>query len=130
MKTKWILFIAAIIAVTIFIFITKWNHPPLPIDSISSKEAIQKLNESDQELVELSKDNNINWYIIKNSADVDNKIKQFISNNDWVFKEKDGNGLFFEKNGERLIVNTEMWTKKYVLVKVPSHFSNKNKNFN
>lgn len=125
MKTRWILFIAAIIAVTIFIFITKWNYSPLPIDSISSKEAIQKLNESDQELVELSKDNNINWYIIKNSPDVDNKIKQFISNNGWEFKEKDGNGLFFKKNGERLIVNTEMWTKKYVLVKVHSHFSNK-----
>ncbi|MGE7919726.1 hypothetical protein ACQKM9_12350 [Viridibacillus sp. NPDC093762] len=125
MQKKWILFIAAIIAVTIFIFITKWNYPPLPIDSISSKEAIQKLNESDQEIVELSKDNNINWYIMKNSADVDKKIKQFIGTNGWEFKEKDGNSLFFDKNRQCLIVNTEMWTKKYVLIRVPSTFSKK-----
>ena len=39
----------------------------------------------------------------------------------WSFKDKEGSGLFFEKNSERIIVTTEMWMRKYVLIKVPEH---------
>lgn len=34
-----------------------------------------------------------------------------IGSNGWEFKEKDGAGLFFEKDGERLVATTEMWGK-------------------
>ncbi|PTQ55333.1 MAG: hypothetical protein BSOLF_2436 [Candidatus Carbobacillus altaicus] len=36
--------------------------------------------------------------------------------------KKDGAGLFFEKDGEELIITTQMWTEKYVLVKIQSKF--------
>ncbi|MFZ3590468.1 hypothetical protein ACOI1C_14725 [Bacillus sp. DJP31] len=125
---KILLIAAAIIAVvvTTFFIVNNWMYPDLPIDSITPKEAIQKLNESDQDLVEISKESNRVWYITKNpksgAVEVDENIKKFISSNGWDFKEIDGSGLFFEKNGETLIVVKEMWTKRYVLVKVPSHF--------
>lgn len=45
-----------------------------------------------------------------------------IGSNGWEFKEKDGAGLFFEKDGERLVATTEMWGKHYVLVNVQSKF--------
>lgn len=45
-----------------------------------------------------------------------------IGSKGWEFKEKDGAGLFFEKDGERLLVTTQMWTKKYVLVQVQNKF--------
>lgn len=45
-----------------------------------------------------------------------------IGSKGWKFKEKEGSGLFFEKGDEKLIVTTEMWTGKYVLVKVPENY--------
>ncbi|WP_226087599.1 hypothetical protein [Mesobacillus sp. S13] len=52
----------------------------------------------------------------------DENIKQMIGSSGWEFKEKDGAGLFFEKDGRRLIATTQMWTGKYVLVKIPGDF--------
>ena len=40
----------------IFIFTNKLYFPELPIESVTPKEAIQKLNESNQKLAEISKD--------------------------------------------------------------------------
>ncbi|WP_155591045.1 hypothetical protein [Lysinibacillus cavernae] len=126
MKKLTLLIMAFFTVSTIFIYSNKLYYPSLPIDSISPKEAIQTINASNHDLVELSKDRNATWYITKFSVvgiqQVDDNIKQLIGNNGWEYIEKEGSGLFFEKNGERLIVTTEMWTKQYVLVKVPIQF--------
>jgi len=100
----------------------KLLYPPLPIDSLTPKEAIQKLNASPFDLVVLSNDKNTTWYLTAISArgiqKVDEDIQQMMANEGWAFLEKEGSGLFFEKNGERSIVTTEMWTKQYVLVQI------------
>lgn len=100
----------------------KLLYPPLPIDSLTPKEAIQKLNASPVDLVVLSNDKNTTWYLTAISArgiqKVDEDIQQMMANEGWAFLEKEGSGLFFEKNGERSIVTTEMWTKQYVLVQI------------
>lgn len=46
-------------------------------------------------------------------------IKNMIRGKGWTFVEQEGSGYFFEKDGQKLIVTTEMWTRKYVLAKVP-----------
>ena len=109
---------------SIFISLNKLHYPSLPIESITPKEAIQKLNESNQKLAEISKENEVTWYIIKNTEDVNGNIEHFVSSNGWVLQKIEGNSLFFEKGNEILIVSTEMWTNKYRLVKVPSNFRN------
>ncbi|MEK9197025.1 hypothetical protein [Ureibacillus sp. FSL E2-3493] len=38
----------------------------------------------------------------------------------WTLTDKDGSGLFFEKQGEKLIVTTQKWTSEYVLVDIPA----------
>jgi len=35
-------------------------------------------------------------------------------------KQKDGAGIFFEIQGNRLIVTTQKWTSNYVLVQIPT----------
>lgn len=111
-------------SVIILVFVNKWYYPALPIDALTSKEAIQKLNTSDQKIVEIGTDNGITWYLTKNPEkgmlEVDKTIQQLISRDGWGLKKKEGSGLFFEKNDERLIVSKEMWTSRYVLIKVPS----------
>jgi len=115
-----------IVIVAVFIFVIKSYHPPLPIESLSAKEVIGKLEKSDSKVVEIAIEDDTIWYITRTGNEgistADENIKQMISSNGWEFKEKDGSGLFFEKDGERLIATTQMWSKKYVLIKVQSKF--------
>lgn len=110
----------------VFIVVNKSYYPSLPIDNLSAKEVIEELEHSDNKVVEIAVEGDTIWYITRTDNQgiliADENIKQMIGSNGWEFKEKDGGGLFFEKGGERLIVTTQMWSEKYVLVKVQSKF--------
>lgn len=122
MKSLGLLLAALFVVSAVFIDSNKLLYPPLPIDSLTPKEAIQKLNASSFDLVVLSNDKKATWYLTALSArgiqKVDEDIQQMMANEGWAFLEKEGSGLFFEKNDERSIVTTEMWTKQYVLVQI------------
>ena len=115
-----------ITVIAVFVFINKLYYPSLPIDDISAKQAIEILKESDSKIAEIAVEADSIWYITssenKGISITDENIKQMIGSNGWEFKEKDGAGLFFEKDDKRLIATTQMWTKNYVLVKIPSNF--------
>ncbi|MGE6486863.1 hypothetical protein [Paenisporosarcina sp. NPDC076898] len=116
-----------LVIIAVFVFVNKLYYPSLPIEGISAKEAIEKLKESNSEIVEIALEGNSRWYITskenKGLAIAEENIKQMVESNGWEFKQKDGAGLFFEKEGERLIATTQMWTKNYVLVKIPKNFN-------
>jgi hypothetical protein len=124
-KVRYILGIL-IIAIVVFIFADKFYDPSLPIEDVSANEAIDKLKESNSKITEISVDTDFIWYITssenKGISIADENIKQMVVSYGWEFKEKDGAGLFFEKEGKRLIVTTQMWNGDYVLVKIPSDF--------
>jgi len=117
-------FVIAIICV--FIFVNKLYYASLPIENLSAKEAIEKLKESDSKIAEIAVEGDFIWYITssenKGISIADENIKQMVVSNGWEFKDKDGAGLFFEKDNKSLIATTQMWTKNYVLVKIPSNF--------
>ena len=116
----------AIVIIAVFIFVNKSYYPSLPIEHLSAKEAIEKLKGSESKIAEIAVENDSIWYITssenKGISIADENIKQMIGSNGWEFKEKDGAGLFFEKDGKRLIATTQMWTGNYVLVKIPGNF--------
>lgn len=117
----------AIVIIAVFIFENKLFYPSLPIENLSAKEAIDKLKESESKIAEIAVEDDSIWYITssenKGKSIADENIKQMIGSNGWEFKEKDGAGLFFEKDGRRLIATTQMWTGNYVLVKIPDDFN-------
>ena len=123
-------FILAIVIFTfaVFIFVNNSYYPSLPIDNLSAKEVIKKLKNSDNKVVEIAVEGDTIWFITRTDNQgiliADENIKQMLGSNGWEFKDKDGSGLFFEKDGERLIATAQMWTKKYVLVKVQNKFKN------
>ncbi|MEG0473060.1 MAG: hypothetical protein RR588_12070 [Solibacillus sp.] len=86
---------------------------------------LTKLNDTNQEIVPLTNEHGKQWFIIRGRdiSVADEIIKKMVNQNGWTFKQKDGSGLFFEKQGEQLIVETEMWTGNYVLVEIPAHFN-------
>ncbi|MBT2638591.1 hypothetical protein [Bacillus sp. ISL-39] len=116
----------AIVILAVFIFVNKLYYPSLPIENLSAKEAIDILKESESKIAEIAVEGNSIWYITssenKGISIADENIKQMIGSYGWEFKEKDGAGLFFEKDGRRLIATTQMWTGDYVLVKIPGNF--------
>lgn len=120
--------VGIIIMIGVFIFANKLYYPPLPIENISAKDAIEQLNNSDSKIVKIAEEGDFIWYITRSENEgisiADEKIKQMFTAKGWKFKEKLGSGLVFEKDDENLIPTTQMWTKKYVLVKVPSKFKN------
>ena len=110
-----------VLLVGAFVFYNKLYYPPLPIETISKKEVIGKLSHSDQKIIKLTSEKGKEWYIVneRNQSNVDEIIKEMMNEKDWVFKEKDGSGLFFEKQGEDLIITTQKWTGNYSLVDIP-----------
>ncbi|MCM3742992.1 hypothetical protein M3193_02440 [Sporosarcina luteola] len=48
--------------IAVFILVNKSCCPSLPIDNLSAKEAIEKLKNSDEKIVEIATDDSI-WYI-------------------------------------------------------------------
>lgn len=110
-----------------FVFYNKLYFPQLPIENISKKAVLEKINDSDSKLIKLSNENGHEWYVIneRNTSLADEMIKNMLDQNGWIFEQKDGNGLFFERHGENLIVSTQMWTGDFVLVKIPTNFNEK-----
>ena len=98
-----------IVLVGAFVFYNKLYYPSLRIETISKKEVIKKLNNSDEIIIKLAEEDGKEWYMLneRNQSNVDDIIKDMMNEKDWVFKEKDGSGLFFEKQGEDLIITTE-----------------------
>src|SRR5699024_8754935 len=99
-----------------FVFYNKLYYPTLPIETISKKEVIEKLNKSDEKILKLTSENGKEWYIVneQNQSIVDEIIIDMLSQKEWVFKRKDGSGLFFEKQGEDLIITTQKWTGVFI----------------
>ncbi|KAA0563495.1 hypothetical protein F0342_11785 [Bacillus sp. CH30_1T] len=117
---------SVIVIIGVYIFVNKLYYPSLPIENLSAKEVIDKLKESDSKIAEIAVDGDFIWYITssanKGISIADENIKQMVVSNGWEFKDKNGAGLFFEKDDKSLIATTQMWTKNYVLVKITSNF--------
>ncbi|MEK5187092.1 MULTISPECIES: hypothetical protein [Solibacillus] len=124
MKRLLITFGLIVVLAGAFVFYNKLYYPPLPIETISKKEVIEKLNKSDEKIIKLTSENGKEWYIVneQNQSIVDEIIIDMLSPKEWVFKRKDGSGLFFEKQGEDLIITTQKWTGDYSLVDIPMKF--------
>lgn len=123
---KKILIPIALIVVFIgaFVFYNKLYYPSLPFETISKKEVMEKINHSDKDIVKLTSEKGKVWYIVneRDQSSVDEIIKEMMNEKDWGFKEKDGSGLFFEKQEEGLIVTTQKWTGNYSLVQIPMKY--------
>ena len=107
-----------------FVFYNKLYYPSLPIETLSKKEVIEKLNNSDETIIKLTNENEKVWFIVneRNQSVVDEVIIDLMSQKEWVFKGKDGSGLFFEKLDDDLMITTQKWTRNYSLVDIPVKF--------
>lgn len=104
------------------VFYNQFYYPPLPIETMSKKQVLDIVNDSDEAIIKLTNEDGRDWYITakRNTLEVAEIVEDMLRQQGWIFTEKDGSGLFFERNSERLIATTEIWGSDYVLVKIPT----------
>lgn len=112
-----------VIVVGVFAFHSKFYYPPLPIQSISKKDALSLITESSNKLVKIAEEDGYEWFITGfHQGKASDYLKQMLSEKMWQFKTQEGSGYFFEKDGKTLIAETQMWTGKYVIVEIPKEW--------
>lgn len=103
------------------LFYSKIYYPDLPIESITKREAAAKGEKSVRKVTKLAEENNTVWYVAQMEQGKGyDLMKEKMAESGWSFIEQNGAGFFFEKGGETLIVNSQMWTGKYVLFSLPN----------
>ncbi|MEK4628679.1 hypothetical protein MKZ17_10775 [Solibacillus sp. FSL R7-0682] len=113
------------IFILIFVIYNKDFYPSLPIESLSKRDVIKIINHSEKPMEKLTDEDGFAWYITseQDMSIVDDTIKKLVDQNKWIYKDKEGSGLIFEKQEKKLIVTTQKWTGKYVIVKIPINFN-------
>ncbi|WP_404447777.1 type II toxin-antitoxin system HicA family toxin [Sutcliffiella horikoshii] len=100
-------------------FNSKFYYPTLPIESVSKKVVLQSINDSSEPIVQIANEDGYDWFITRsNQGEYREALKAMIREHGWEFETQDGSGYFFEKEDEKLIVTTQMWTGEYVMVQV------------
>jgi hypothetical protein len=113
------LFIGFILLAGYTIYDSKPYYPNLPTDVISKREAVEKIENSSDQIVVLAVDDNYKWLVFKgNQSDGEIRLIEMMKIDGWEFVQQEGAGYFFIRDGEKNIVTSQMWTGKYVLYKI------------
>ncbi|MBO1513650.1 hypothetical protein [Metabacillus bambusae] len=122
---KWVKLIFSVLFLLVVILIyMKVYYPPLPINSVSKSEAINKVNKSNGNIVKFSEEYSHQWYIseMKQGKAYDN-LKKMMEVKGWGFKEQVGSGFVFQNEQGEITVLSEMWTKNYVIFHLPKEIN-------
>ncbi|NIK76783.1 hypothetical protein FHS15_001908 [Paenibacillus castaneae] len=107
-------------AVSLWIYSSKGYYPTLPFEGGTKKEIVDKLKGSNEELVELALNNGYYWIGFEgNQEDGRNKMIRRMEDQGLEYIAYEGSGIFFG-NKEKIIITGTMWTRNYVLYKVPA----------
>lgn len=111
--------LAVLVFIGLGIYTSKAHYPELYFEGGSKKDVIEKLKNSNDELVELANVDGFNWLGFKgNALDGRNKIIKQMESQGLKYEYYEGNGIFFT-NGERVIVTGRQWTGDYIIYQVP-----------
>lgn len=100
--------------------------PDLPVHGITKKEAYDKVSNQYNAIIYLTNTNNNNWYIYQgNQRDFRTELIKRFNTLGYEFEEQMGSGYVFKMTGndERIVVESQMWTRKFVVCKMPDEVS-------
>jgi hypothetical protein len=116
---KWFIFGDLVLFGVILIY-ARVYYPPLPINSVSKSEVINKVKKSNGNIVKITEEKSYQWYISEmNQGRAYKNLKKLMADKGWSFKEQVGSGFVFQSEQGEIIVLSEMWTKKYVIFHFP-----------
>lgn len=111
-----------LLCVGIIIYNMRLYMPELPVDQITRQQVYQKINDSQQQdsLIYLTHEDGYHWYVFEgNQKEGKLAFEKLLKSENINFVEQLGAGYIFEKNNKRIIIESQMWTGKYVIYQVP-----------
>ncbi|WP_180994280.1 hypothetical protein [Bacillus sp. Marseille-P3661] len=91
---------------------------------MSKRQVVSKINKHSMEMIRLGDEGEYEWYVTRmNKGAAYDSIKKMMSQHGWEFQEQMGAGFKFGKGNKSIIGTTQMWTRKYVLYKVPAYWN-------
>ncbi len=120
----WVIILGALLIGIYISYSTKFYYPSLPFSSVSKSEVLQDFKPPSDTVVKVTEENGYEWYIAQaDQAKAFKLMKKIVISKGWDYKTQEGSGYFFEKDGETLLVGSQMWTRDYVLFQVKKGWS-------
>ncbi|AIG25227.1 hypothetical protein EGH10_07695 [Brevibacillus laterosporus] len=102
----------------VYLWIIHLPYPPLPIASMPVEQAMAMVKEHPEQLVNIGKEEGYVYYMMEGTQkEAADKVKQQMAQKGYQFVEKQGAGYFFERNGQKQVITSNMWTGNYVILK-------------
>lgn len=97
-------------------------YPPLPFQTVEKKVVVSQLKQADNQLIMLGPDENSQyiWGGAKTGSNAAEQLKSILKDAGWSFHEQEGAGYFFQKGSEKIVITSQMWSRDFVLFKIPS----------
>ena len=125
-KSKRLLTAAIILLPIVFagIGIYEWRLylPELPVEGVTRKQAHETISRRTNSLEWLTTENGYNWYLYQgNQAGGGEELIERLRAQGLTFIEQMGAGYMFaaDDSQEQIIVESQMWTGKYIIYQVP-----------
>ncbi|MED1662999.1 hypothetical protein [Brevibacillus laterosporus] len=118
MKMGWKVSSVLIGIFVVYLWIIHLPYPPLPIASMPVEQAMAMVKEHPEQLVSLGKEGGYEYYMMEGTQkEAAERLKQQMAQRGYQFIEQQGGGYFFERNGQKQVITSNMWTGKYVILK-------------
>ena len=118
---KWMLPTAILLIIcAIIAFSTTILYPDLPFQNKTKAEVVKLASTSSLPLSKITRQGGYVWFVTDDPQDVAlQSLKDRMTKNGWEFIEQDGSGYFFEKESERVIIESQQWTDDFLLFQLP-----------
>jgi hypothetical protein len=104
----------------IVIFSTKFHYPKLPFPDKTKHEVAQLATSSDLPLSKVTQQNGYVWFVTDDShKEALVSLKHRMTQNGWEFVDQHGSGYFFKKGNEKVLIESQQWTRNYLLFQLP-----------
>jgi hypothetical protein len=109
------------IAIIIFCICLYVAIPPLPFNNRNPIHVILETEGSDEAMTNIKQEQDYNWFLTKlTQKEANIKMIKYQAEIGWKFVDQLGSGLIFQnKHREKMVIESQMWTGRYVLYRVP-----------
>jgi hypothetical protein len=109
------------IAIIIFCICLYVAIPPLPFNNRNPIHVILETEGSDEAMTNIKQEQDYNWFLTKlTQKEANIKMIKYQAEIGWTFVDQLGSGLIFQnKHREKMVIESQMWTGRYVLYRVP-----------
>ncbi|HZG14553.1 MAG TPA: hypothetical protein VE710_05980 [Candidatus Bathyarchaeia archaeon] len=96
-----------------------FTYPAVPFPA-SKAEVLRDLKGAENTLVKLADDVRFSWYGMKDpQGQAVEHVKKHMSLHGWSYEDQNGAGYFFAKDGKKLIITSQKWTREFTIFQVP-----------